>query len=451
MSDFLFRIPKINTDGSLTYGLPGSNAFQNLVPSKAFGFKLLTGPNSYGHAEALTFLLQQTVSNNLETITLDGIQSSAYKFNTPINVNVFKDSGGAKGDFLQSVNVTHRSAFRDNIYESGSAGPDGYVFYYNEAITNSSPSGNNRFFIEIGNPLDIASNQLASSSLSSVVDALESDFGLDRTTGSDCLVTSLDSISEKEEDILKRAYIYKSAAAGNSEYKTIVDNLHNAVSLTKQNLSTSNGVGSSSAAYTSGSLAQYKISVNSGSNFHQYSTSSINSLNEIKDLIMKNIAMSIINLSPGIKNSDISSVVSAKNSLTEPSVNKTIQRSCCDAFISGQATSSINRSAGVYNVNQFIELLQDATDGGQHIASMLDGILTSGNGKLNVLNVSGNADNATMFIGIRRNLQNSANPGFNQEIANSSSLINALNDISENAANAAVGLIKSKLLKSKIG
>ena len=166
---------------------------------------------------------------------------------------------------------------------------------------------------------------------------------------------------------------------------------------------------------------------------------------------MNNIAISIINLSPGIKNSNISSIVSARNSLTQPAINKTIHRSCCDAFISGQATSSVNRSAGVYNVGKFIESLQDAADGGQHIVSMLNGILTSGNGKLNVLNVSGNADNATMFIGIRRNLQNSADPGFNAEIANSSSLINALNAISENAANTVVGLIKSKLLKAKIG
>jgi len=287
-------------------------------------------------------------------------------------------------------------------------------------------------------------NQLKTKTGAEVAQALESEFSLSRTTGSGCTSSSFDNLDSDEVKTLKRKYVFESATSGDAEYQGIVSNLSGAITVTEQSLSTSGALGSSALTYTDG-LIQYKIVVD-GSNFSlsgsAHFTSAANKAARVS-------AFEIVNSSPGMKASDITSLASARSGLSLSAVNKSESRTCVDALLTGEANKTISREAGAYNIDALVSSIENSSDGAEYLADMINGAKTLGNGKTNVVNVSG----TTAYVGVRRGMQALSSPDWGQELAGTSVAgqtftINQAKAISEKSKDKIVSLVQISLLNS---
>lgn len=287
-------------------------------------------------------------------------------------------------------------------------------------------------------------SQLKTKNSAEVAEALESEFSLSRTIGSGCGSSSFDNLNSDEFTALKRKYVFESAASGDAGYQGVVSNLDSAITVTEQSLSTSAELGSSSASYTSG-LIQYKIVV-SNSNF---SVSGNAHLTSAANKAAGVAAFEIVNSSPGMKASEISSLASARSGLNVSAVSKSESRTCVDALLTGEASKNVSHSAGVYDIDALVSSIENSNDGAEYLADMINGVKTLGNERTNVVYVSG----ATVYVGVRRGMQTSSSPNWGQQLAGTSVAsqtftINQAKAISEIAKDKIVSSLRIDLLNS---
>ena len=480
-STMYWYVPYASTtqDPPISAAITNSYQYQTAVgtnDTNLIGLELLVSQSaSFGHTQAAWYINQQSKSNDTELIDINpstypivgnseriragSSYRSAYKLDTPIDVDFYLSNSertASTGSKLGSGKISHVSELID---DGSPFSPYSYYVYFESPIPKAAYQDNSSTVFMVAAEqgdgsvtLEISASEIASKTGTQTATALIEDFGLSHDTGEGCTESSFTNLTEREENLLKRAYVYKAAGAGHTQYKTIVDNLSGAITVSKLKLKPNGNLGTGNATFSPGDLAQYKIQLNN-TNFS--SVAATTQLSAVASEIVGGIATNIMNLSPGMGDVDLPDVSEARTSFTEPSITTTVIRSCCDALVSGVASVPSTRAAGVYRTNDVIDQLAVSDDGGQYLANMLSGIKTIGNSSINVVHVTGGAAVATMYIGIRRGLQDKNNPANNENLAGTvvqgkTVSVDDVNAIAEAAKDSAIGLLKRKLLNTVI-
>jgi hypothetical protein len=244
--------------------------------------------------------------------------------------------------------------------------------------------------------------------------------------------------------MLKRRYTTLAAASGDDIYKTLRSNAADATTVTEHALQANHALGTNLSTYSSG-LKQYKLVVNS-SNFSNLTSNQV--INNIVAALKVMLQRELINLPVGIGAMSNSSVTDAITANTAAAESKTVNRHCLHALMTESGTIDINSPASVRGkgVQDFIDALSSASDGGQHIHNMLESLQTTGSANSeSMIHVNGD----TLYIGIRRITCTTASPDNNTNFV-PDQLQNQINVIAEKLMNAAKGMIRIQLLDSEL-
>ena len=305
----------------------------------------------------------------------------------------------------------------------------------NIADASSSAGGNSSTSLTL--------TELKSATASSVATQLIDEFDMTYAGGITCGVDTFTNITTAQTNTLKRRYSALAAEGGDSDYATLRSDAESATTVTTHALEESKAIGQNLSSYTSG-LKQYKLVVDDS----EFDLTGNTVLNSITTRLENMLRRELINLSNGIGNLSTTSVTTAITNNTTSAINETVDKTCIQALITESPTTDVNRQAGVFGggVQKFIQQAGEASDGGEHIATMLNNLKTVGtSGATSMIHVDG----STLNIGIRRVICETNSPNNNTNFVNSA-LHNAVNSITEKLMQAAKTMIRIELLNSEL-
>ena len=323
--------------------------------------------------------------------------------------------------------------------------PDQVIYAYSTGNARPSSSGHGpKLWTASGSvwvPLSIT--QLKSANASSVATQLIDEFDMTYAGDISCDVDTFSNITTAQTNTLKRRYSALAAAGGDSDYVTLRSDTESATTVTEHALESSKVIGQDLSDYTSG-LKQYKLVVDAS----EFDLTGNAVLNSITTRLESMLRRELINLSSGIGDLNTSSVTTAITNNTTPAIDETVNKTCIQALITESSTTTVDRPAGVFggDVQKFIQEAGEASDGGEHIATMLNNLKSAGtSGATSMIHVNG----STLNIGIRRVVCGTSNPNNNTNFVGSA-LHSAVNSITEKLMLAAKTMIRTELLNSDL-
>ena len=296
----------------------------------------------------------------------------------------------------------------------------------------------------------ITTEQLKTVTPHELESALRNDFGQTYAGNNTCSSEDLSQITAADLAALKKRYIVLASANNNQTYMDLRSSALNVTTVTTHALGSQHVLSMNLQNYQSG-LKQYKMVVDD-SNFPNASASQI--LTEVAMGFLNDLLkIRLINLSSGIGSMTTDSVVAAIDACTSPEVNATETLPCYYSLITDNTTRTIHHPAGVHSnyVQKFIDMCAAASDGGEHIATMLDNLVTAGGfGNItanSMIHVSGD----TMYIGLRRAIleNQTVNTGTNYPTGNPA-LIDDMNAIADELILKASNKVKQSLTESEL-
>jgi hypothetical protein len=333
---------------------------------------------------------------------------------------------------------TDPDSFNGYSYKSE---PDYVIYPYSSGNELVTTSGNGPKMWNDG-IIPLSLTQLKSATASSVATQLMDEFDMTYAGGNTCPTDTFTSISDNQTKMLKRRYTALAAAGGDSDAQTLRQNAVDAFTVNEHAIASGTAIGTNLTAYSSG-LKQYHINVNN-SNFSNITGNGV--LSGIVDNLKFQLQQLLINADHGIKAASITSVNTSRGNNNSPAItNQTSTKNCLQALVTDSNTISINRPAGVYggtDVPAVINDLQSATDGGEHVHTMLNDLSTTGTTTINsMIHVNG----SNIYIGVRRLVKTN-----NDNDASSGNQITVANSIADKIKSAACNAIRIALLNSEL-